>query len=225
MKYSELFHTIQGEGYFTGVPSVFFRTSYCNLRCSWCDTPYTSWTPENKDISVDDAVTQICDYDCKHVVITGGEPLILPELPGLCNRLTDLGKYITIETNATRYVPVRAQFISMSPKLSNSTPADDKVWKNKHNQQRYKPEVIRQYLNDYFCQVKFVVDNEQDMDEIEQMIDAVPIPKGVVTLMPQGITADEVQRNSGWLIELCKQKGYRFSTRLHVMLWGNKRGV
>ena len=172
-----------------------------------------------------DAVQQICDYDCNHVVITGGEPLILPELPGLCNRLTDLDKYITVETNATRYVPIRAQFISMSPKLSNSTPADDASWSAKHDRYRYKPEVISKYLNDYFCQVKFVVDKEQDMDEIEQMIDDVPIPKGVVTLMPQGITADEVIANSGWLIELCKQKGYRFSTRLHVMLWGNKRGV
>ena len=76
MKYSEIFYSIQGEGQLVGLPSVFFRTSYCNLRCIWCDTPYTSWQPENKDISVEDAVVAILAYDCQQVVITGGEPFM-----------------------------------------------------------------------------------------------------------------------------------------------------
>ncbi|MFB3041869.1 MAG: radical SAM protein [Candidatus Poribacteria bacterium] len=85
MKFSEIFYTIQGEGKLVGVPSVFFRTSYCNLRCVWCDTPYTSWTPENKDITVTEAVEAINKYNCKHVVLTGGEPFIQTrELTKLC---------------------------------------------------------------------------------------------------------------------------------------------
>ena len=79
MKYSEIFYSIQGEGQLVGLPSVFFRTSYCNLRCIWCDTPYTSWQPENKDISVEEAVSAILAYNCQQVVITGGEPFLQPQ--------------------------------------------------------------------------------------------------------------------------------------------------
>ena len=126
MKYSEFFHTIQGEGKLVGVPSVFFRTSYCNLRCGWCDSAYTSWNPENKDITLAEAVEAITKYDCKHVVITGGEPFIqVKELTQLCQELDRRGHHITIETNATIFAPVAAHFISMSPKLRNSNPPSD----------------------------------------------------------------------------------------------------
>ena len=226
MKYSELFHTIQGEGFYTGVPSVFFRTSYCNIRCDFCDTPYTSWKPENKDISVLEAATAICIYNCKHVVITGGEPTIQgKELAELCELLSDKGRYITIETNAVKFVQLKAQFISMSPKLSNSSPDKQNRFYNTHELLRYQPDVIRKYLNGYFCQVKFVVDSEQDMPEIEDMIADVPIPKGVITLMPQGLTREDLVPKQEWLVDICKDKGYRYSPRLHVDIWGNKRGV
>ena len=87
MKYSELFYTIQGEGILIGVPSVFFRTSYCNLRCIWCDTPYTSWEPEDKRISINKIAEEIAKYSCTHIVITGGEPFIqTEEVVTLCNK-------------------------------------------------------------------------------------------------------------------------------------------
>ncbi|HIB89418.1 TPA: 7-carboxy-7-deazaguanine synthase QueE, partial [Candidatus Poribacteria bacterium] len=126
MKYSELFYTIQGEGMLIGVPSVFFRMSYCNLRCIWCDTPYTSWEPEDKHISVNKVVKEITKYNCRHVVITGGEPFIqTKELVDLCHELNEGGYHITIETNATVYADVSAHLISMSPKLRNSNPKPD----------------------------------------------------------------------------------------------------
>ena len=149
MKYSEIFYTLQGEGKWVGTPSVFFRTSYCNLRCLWCDTAYTSWYPENKDITVSEAFHAITEYGVQHVVITGGEPFIQgKELMALCAMLSANGHHITIETNATVFVPVQAHLISMSPKLSNSTPLNDKRWTTRHERTRIKRESMRQFLAD-----------------------------------------------------------------------------
>ena len=109
MKYSEIFYSIQGEGQLVGLPSVFFRTSYCNLRCIWCDTPYTSWQPEDKDISVEDAVTAILAYNCPQVVITGEEPFTqAKELTSLCQQLQQGSLHITIATNGTLFESVEA---------------------------------------------------------------------------------------------------------------------
>ena len=76
MKISELFFSIQGEGELTGIPSVFVRTSGCNLRCRWCDTKYSSWTPEGENVDIEELVEKVCSYPARHVVITGGEPML-----------------------------------------------------------------------------------------------------------------------------------------------------
>lgn len=226
MKYSEYFYTLQGEGKLVGVPSVFFRTSYCNLRCWWCDSAYTSWHPENKEISVDEAFAKISSFGVKHVVITGGEPFIQQEpLTELCQKLHDTGHHITIETNATVFVPVKADLISMSPKLANSTPEGDPTWTTRHERKRIEPAVIRQFLDNYDCQVKFVVDVPPDLDEIEKLVEEVGIPKETIVLMPQGLTEDVVNEKQLWLAELCKTHGYRYSPRLHINIWGDKRGT
>ncbi len=226
MKYSELFHTIQGEGQLIGVPSVFFRTSYCNLRCVWCDTPYTSWTPENKDISVSDSVAAISKFDCRHVVITGGEPFIqTKELISLCKELDKQGHHITIETNATLFADVAAHLISMSPKLRNSNPPEDNRFFTRHERERIQPEVIRKFLDVYPCQVKFVVDTPEDLTEIQSLQTEIGIPSETIMLMPQGKTSDMLNQKQEWLVELCKEYGYRYSPRVHVDIWGEKRGV
>lgn len=188
-----------------------------------CDTPYTSWNPENKDISVEDAVAEITQFNCKHVVITGGEPFIQKELVELCQRLRALDHYITIETAATRYLNVCADFISMSPKLSNSTP--EGRFRASHELQRIRPDVIKLFLRDHFCQVKFVVDTDDDLSEIAELCEEIPIPRGVVTLMPQAVDRDELRWKQEWLINICKERNYRYSPRLHVEVWGTKRGV
>ena len=226
MKFSELFYTIQGEGQLIGVPSVFFRTSYCNLRCVWCDTPYTSWHPEDRDISVAESVAAITRYRCKHVVITGGEPFIqAAALIELCRELDVRGHHITIETNATRFAKVAAHLISMSPKLRNSNPpAADRFFK-RHERDRIHPDVIRKFLDAYPCQVKFVVDTPEDLAEIQALQTAISIPAETILLMPQGTTSTVLQQKQAWLVDLCKENGYRYSPRVHVDIWGDKRGV
>ena len=152
MKYSEIFYSIQGEGQLVGLPSVFFRTSYCNLRCIWCDTPYTSWQPEDKDISVEDAVTAILAYNCPQVVITGGEPFMqAKELTGLCQQLHQQGQHITIETNGTLFQQVEADLLSISPKLANSNPATSNHHFQPHQRLRINQPVLRQFLDQYSC--------------------------------------------------------------------------
>ena len=226
MKFSELFYTIQGEGQLIGVPSVFFRTSYCNLRCVWCDTPYTSWNPEDRDISVAESVAAISEYQCKHVVITGGEPFIqTKELIKLCAALEKRGHHITIETNATVFAEVAAHLISMSPKLRNSNPPTDNRFFKRHARERICPDVIQQFLDAYPCQVKFVVDTPEDLAEIQALQTEIGIPAETILLMPPGVTPTALQQKQQWLVQLCKENGYRYSPRTHVDIWGDKRGV
>ena len=226
MKFSELFHTIQGEGQLIGVPSVFFRTSYCNLRCVWCDTPYTSWKPEDRNISVAESVAAISQYGCKHVVITGGEPFIQArELMELCCELDKRGHHITIETNATFFAAVPAHLISMSPKLRNSNPSTDNRFFKRHERGRIRLDVIRKFLDQYPCQVKFVVDTPEDLAEIQALQTEVDIPAETILLMPQGTTPAVLRQKQEWLVDLCKENGYRYSPRVHVDIWGDTRGV
>ncbi|HIC00843.1 TPA: 7-carboxy-7-deazaguanine synthase QueE [Candidatus Poribacteria bacterium] len=226
MKYSELFYTIQGEGMLTGVPSVFFRTSYCNLRCIWCDTPYTSWEPEDKSISVNKVVEEITKYNCRYVVITGGEPFLqAKELMVLCHELSEGGHHITIETNATIYADVSAHLISMSPKLRNSNPKPSNRYFEMHQRERIRADVIHKFLDNYTCQLKFVMETPKDLEEIQCLQLEIGIPNEAVVLMPQGISAKEIQSKQEGIIKICKQNGYRYSPRVHVDLWGNRRGV
>ena len=226
MKYSEIFYSIQGEGQLVGLPSVFFRTSYCNLRCIWCDTPYTSWQPEDKDISVEDAVTAILAYNCPQVVITGGEPFMqAKELTNLCQQLGQQGQHITIETNGTLFQQVEADLLSISPKLANSNPATSNHHFPPHQRLRINQPVLRQFLDQYNCQLKFVVETEPDLVEIQQLQQEMQIPSSTIVLMPQGITSDQIQAKQNWMVEICQQHGYRYSPRLQVDIWGHKRGT
>ena len=243
MKYSECFYSVQGEGKLTGTPSVFFRTSHCNLRCAWgknlCDTPYTSWNPENKEITAREAEAMIKQYGCRYVVITGGEPFLWRDDPegndlvGLCNRLAG-NHHITIETNATIFYEVSADLFSLSPKLESSVPhgIDDR-WAKKHDRDRINIEVINEFID--YCdfsagrrefQLKFVVTDGSELEEIQDLIsDLNHINPDDVLLMPEGITAEEIQEKQKWLVELCMAHGFRYSDRLHTRLWGAKRGV
>ena len=226
MKYSEIFYSIQGEGQLIGYPSVFFRTSYCNLRCIWCDTPYTSWEPEDKDISVEDAVDAILAHNCKQVVITGGEPFMQPkDLTILCRCLRQNGKHITIETNGTLFEKVEADLLSISPKLENSNPSEFNHHFKQHQRNRINQPVLRQFLDYYSCQLKFVVETERVLFEIHQLEREMQIPASIIVLMPQGITNNQIQEKQNWIVETCKKYGYRYSPRLHVDIWGDTRGT
>ncbi len=227
MKISEIFHSIQGEGSLVGVPSVFVRTCGCNLRCKWCDTPYTSWQPEGMDMSLDQINQAVAAYACSHVVLTGGEPMIAPQSAALAELFHSAGWHITIETAGTVHHPLHCDLMSISPKLSNSTPheRDGGRWAIVHDRLRYQPEVLKRLTTDYDYQLKFVVSDPSDLPEIIQMQDELAAPPQRIILMPEGVTRQVVTERGLWLAELCKRHGFRYSPRLHIDLWGDKRGV
>ena len=229
MKLSELFYSIQGEGKLVGVPSVFVRASGCNLRCVWCDTPYASWHPEGTETPVDRIVEQAAAFPARHMVITGGEPMIMPDVAELCSVLKQRGYHITIETAATVHADVAVDLASLSPKLSNSTPHDRESGRfaAMHERHRLNVPVIQKFIDsspDF--QLKFVVSDLRDMPEIESLL--VKLHRwqpADVLLMPEGIDAATLESRAGWVSELCKARGFRFCPRLHVSLYGNKRGT
>jgi 7-carboxy-7-deazaguanine synthase len=223
LKIAELFYSIQGEGALVGVPSVFIRTSGCNLRCSWCDTPYASWQPEGVELSLDQILSEVSAHPARHVVVTGGEPMIAPEILPLTERLRARGLHITIETAGTVFHPVACDLMSISPKLSNSTPAGSSA--AQHDRLRIQPSVLRQLIARYEYQLKFVIEKPADMDEVRPLLELLDADRERVVLMPEGIDAARLRERGVWLAEICKQEGFRFSPRLHVDLWGNQRGV
>ena len=226
---SEIFHSLQGEGLLLGVPSVFVRTSGCNLRCRWCDTPYASWKPEGEELSVEEIMKRVTSYQCRHVVLTGGEPMIARGLPELAACLRAAGHHITIETAAT-VMPegIACDLASLSPKLSNSTPEEAiaGAWKERHEQRRHRPDVIRAWMAAGAYQLKFVVTSAEDLSEIETLLEEIgPVPQDRVLLMPEGVDAETLKKRSLWLAELCRDRGFRFAPRLHIELYGNTKGT
>ena len=223
MKIAELFYSLQGEGSLVGVPSFFIRTSGCNLRCSWCDTPYTSWQPEGTEMTIRQILDEVRAHPARHVVVTGGEPMIAPEIIPLTQRLRDLGLHITIETAGTVFQPVACDLMSISPKLANSTPAGPQA--AHHDRLRIQPDILAQLMARYEYQLKFVVEKPADLEELRALVASLGAPRDRVVLMPEGIDPERLRERALWLAELCKDEGFRFSPRLHVDLWGNRRGV
>src|SRR5579872_3965019 len=189
MKIAEIFYSIQGEGPLIGVPSVFVRTSGCNLRCAWCDTPYTSWAPEGDERSLDSIVGEVNRYGASHVVITGGEPMLAPEIDELTHRLT---QHLTIETAGTVDTHVRCDLMSISPKLANSTPHDREGgrWALQHDRLRYQPEILKRLIQLYSYQLKFVVVEESDLAQVRAIVEETGAARSRVLLMPEGVDRD-----------------------------------
>jgi 7-carboxy-7-deazaguanine synthase len=224
LKIAEIFYSIQGEGSLVGVPSVFIRTSGCNLRCSWCDTPYTSWNPEGEDLSIDAILERAGVYrTARHVVLTGGEPMIAPGIVELSDRLRANGMHITFETAGTIFAPVACDLMSISPKLSNSTP--EGVFRAQHERLRLQPGILKRLISHYDYQLKFVIARAEDLPEVQSIAAALEAPSHKIVLMPEGIGAEVLNQRGAWIAELCKEHGYRFSPRLHVHLYGNRRGT
>jgi len=232
MRISEIFHSIQGEGLLLGVPSVFVRTSGCNLRCRWCDTPYASWNPEGEEMTPEAILRQVKAYDCPHVVLTGGEPMVASGIRDLAALLKSEGLHITVETAAT-VAPegIACDLASLSPKLADSTPSAELAgaWSERHEETRRRPEVIRQWLEKYDCQIKFVLSSVEQMPEIEELLNetgAVPgFTRDRVLLMPEGTDAAALRAMAPVIAELCIEHGFRYAPRLHIDLFGNTRGT
>jgi 7-carboxy-7-deazaguanine synthase len=228
MRIAEIYQSVQGEGLLTGTPSVFVRASGCNLRCGFCDTPFTSWEPEGDDWAVDEIVHAIGQYSAHHVVITGGEPMLFAEMIPLTEQLRHLGYHITIETAATLFLPLHCDLMSLSPKLSNSAP--DRLrfpqWYERHERTRHAPEVVRRLVELCDYQVKFVVANEADCEEVEKYLEQFPeIRRDRVLLMPEGVEQQVLAERAVWLEPLCNRRGFVFCPRRHIEWYGMTRGT
>lgn len=231
MRIAELFPSVQGEGVLTGTPSVFVRTSGCNLRCWFCDTPYASWNPEGETRSVDDIIETVMKYECEHVVITGGEPLVAAGIEELCNRLAEQGRHITIETAGT-VMPEGAfacDLMSISPKLSNSAPDvnTESQWHRRHEQTRYRPQVVYELIQAAKSyQLKFVVGSILDAEESLEYLSELPdIDRDHVYMMPRGVTHEELVCQSEWLRPWCQQHSVKVCDRMQIHWFGNTRGT
>lgn len=176
-------------------------------------------------MSVDAIMEHIAQYDCEHAVVTGGEPMVTHEVETLTRELRAAGKVITIETAGTIFQDVHADLMSISPKLSNSTPVKDPDWAHRHDARRDQPTVIHELIKKYPYQFKFVVDQPEDLHEIEDYLNRYPeIDRAHVYLMPQGTTAEMLDERMTWLQEAAKQAGCQVTRRMHIELWGNVRG-
>lgn len=228
----EIFFSFQGEGENCGRPSVFVRLSGCNLSCVWCDTPYT-WdskrfnrAEETMELSVEEAARAVTAHGCKNVVLTGGEPMLQQrELAELMRRLKPEGYFFEVETNAT--ILPSAEFDALigqyncSPKLANSSVA---------LKLRERPEALKFFAKSAKANFKFVVANPADLDEILQLTNKCQALTGQsltgrVFLMSEARTKQELAEKETWLTEICKQNGFFYSDRLHIRLYGDRRGV
>jgi 7-carboxy-7-deazaguanine synthase len=248
MRIAEIYESIQGEGLLTGTPSVFVRVSGCNLRCRFCDTPFASWRPEGEQHLVDEIVARVKELPASHVILTGGEPMIFAESVELTMALRHLGRHITIETAGTRYMPVACDLMSISPKLSNSTPglkgsgvfisSSDRtegrapaqsttpdpfndLWTARHERRRHAPNVIRQLVAEYAYQLKFVVATVDDCREVEEYLLGFPeVDESRVLLMPMGTDAALLAETAIWLEPYCAEHGWHYCPRRHVEWFG-----
>jgi 7-carboxy-7-deazaguanine synthase len=219
---NELFYSLQGEGSLAGVPSIFIRLAGCPLRCTWCDTKY-AWNPaEGQEMTCEQVLGAIGDYPTRYVVLTGGEPMIHEGVKELAAAIREKGYHLTIETAGFCFVEgVPADLMSISPKLSNSDPKNND---DKQPTERLNIAVLRQLMASYEYQLKFVVDEPKDLNEIADTLDSLDgIDLYKVWLMPQATQTDNYLEKSRWLAEYCKQTGFSFSPRLQVMLWGSQR--
>lgn len=229
LRVSEIFRSVQGEGIWTGVPSAFLRVSGCNLRCRWCDTPYASWNPEGPMMGLDQMVEACAGVD--HVVVTGGEPMIFEPVVELTHRLKALGHVVTIETAGTSFLPVACDLMSLSPKLAHSAPDAETPggWRQRHEETRANLEPLRQLMESYHCQLKFVVDPEDELDdlaEIDGLLVQLPtIPPDRIILMAEGRDAETLHRRERLLVPICLERGWRLGGRLQIDLFGDTRGT
>ncbi|TWT87290.1 7-carboxy-7-deazaguanine synthase [Pseudobythopirellula maris] len=214
---------------------MFVRASGCNLRCWFCDTPHASWAPEGKDLSVDEIAAEVEEWDCRDVVVTGGEPMLFAELIPLVDRLRAAGRVVTIETAGTLHLDVACDLMSISPKLAGSTPPVEEHphWARRHERSRLRVDVLRRLIREHAgaYQLKFVVDEAEELGEVEELLALIAAAGGPaidperVLLMPQGVEPGELERRAEWLRPACAERGYKYCPRMQIEWFGAARGT
>ena len=240
---NEMYTCLQGEGKLTGIPHILIRVSGCRLRCqfanSFCDTPYSSWKPEKGKYSYETIREFYSKHKgIKHTMITGGGPTLHKDmLITLCELVKEFNHYITIETEGSEYVETKGDLISLSPKLSNSTPVPGTMMpylnrevtekdKEKHEKWRCNYDAMKQLIEhhpDY--QMKPVISSEKDLEEVKYLQEILDVPNDKVYLMPEGLEPKQLNERRRWLMDLCVREGYNFTDRLHIIAYGDIRGV
>ena len=240
---NEMYTCLQGEGKLLGIPHILIRVSGCRLRCqfadSFCDTPYSSWKPEKGKFTYQDVHEFFEKHShIHHTMITGGGPTLHGKmLQKLCEIAKKHYQYITIETEGSEFVSTMGDLISLSPKLSNSTPRPGTTMPftgkivtegdmKKHEKWRTNYEAMKQLIEhhpDY--QLKPVISNEEDLQEVKELQKILDIPNEKVYLMPEGLEPKQLKERRRWLMDLCVREGYNFTDRLHIIAYGDTRGV
>ncbi|RQH00015.1 7-carboxy-7-deazaguanine synthase QueE [Natrarchaeobius oligotrophus] len=243
---NELFYSLQGEGVLAGVPSVFVRTSGCNLRCWFCDSYHTSWEPTHAWLGLEEVLAEVESYDADHVVLTGGEPLLQEACVDLLEALDERGYHTTVETNGTIYRDAPIDLASISPKLRTSTPTAERAparatdgrgertpdagtneWADRHEDDRIDLAALSALIERYEFQLKFVVTGDDDLAEILALLDALEdaadagIRSDDILLMPEGANRQRLAETRERTAELAMEHGFRYTPRLHVDLWND----
>lgn len=234
---AEIFHSLQGEGSLTGVPSVFVRTAGCNLRCRWCDTPYASWNPTGSWLTVAEIIARserLAGRGTRHVVLTGGEPMVARGIRDLAHAFREKDWHITIETAGTkRPEGIACDLASLSPKLSHATPQSGEAspgWVLRHESLRWQPGVIEEWILGGEYQLKFVIATAEHFHEMETMLGTlgergIPVRPWCVQVMPEGTVREILESRQSELLPLCKDRGYRYCERRHIHWFGNTPGT
>ena len=225
MEINEIFKSIQGEGPNFGKPAIFLRTAQCNLKCTWCDTKYTwdwnhyDFSQEVKNMTIDEIKESVCEFGIKHLVITGGEPLLQQD--DLAELLSFLKPsfYVEVETNCTilpnKMLTDLVDQWNVSPKTENSGNSL-KLYEN--------TECYYFFANQENCYFKYVVEDEDDIPEIKKFVKKYNIPENRVQLMTQATTKEDIRTREKSISQLAKEHNFLFSPRLHVAMWGTERG-
>ncbi|MCB1229963.1 MAG: 7-carboxy-7-deazaguanine synthase QueE [Verrucomicrobiae bacterium] len=242
----EIFFTVQGEGRNVGLPSVFVRSSLCNLHCRWCDTDYT-WNWEGTpfvhvrdeepgyrkyrrdeqiiDLPVESVAERARQFDCGNFVFTGGEPLLheadwMALMERLREETGESAAHFEIETNGTRMPGAKfleaIDQMNVSPKLSNA---------GMPRSLRIHEETLRELAASGKADFKFVISEPSDLEEAVEIVELSGSAPERVFLMPQGTSIRQLDERGAWLVSQCQAYGFRYSDRLHVRLFGSRRGV
>lgn len=215
---AEAFYSIQGEGATAGLPAIFVRLQGCTVGCGWCDTKYSWDAAGGREVDLPGLLDEVAAFPCRRVVITGGEPLESALFPPLAAALAAREYVVEVETSGTRApAPEAAAGIqwNVSLKLSGSGVPEST---------RVNAEAIRAFLA-RGAWWKFVVGEPSEIAEALRLAERFALPRERVLLQPEGLRAEDLAARTPWLVEACKAHGFRFSPRLHILIWGAKRGV
>lgn len=204
LKVNEIYFSIQGEGTKAGLPCVFIRLTYCNLRCTYCDTEYAFY--EGKDMTMEQVLEEVKNYGCNLVEVTGGEPLIQKECIPLMTELCNLGYEVMIETGGS--LPIKNIDPRVKVIMDLKCPSSKMTKKNHYDN--------ISYLKD-FDEVKFVIGTREDYEWSKQMIEQYQLDKKCIVLFSPVFGSIEPVNIVDWLLE--DKLNVRFQLQMHKFIW------